>query len=474
MYIICACQRKPLPISQNGHYNANLTNGQSKLTNGISNPTFVHTETAESHPKRLSTKKKLAPPPPPTIFEQVEPIEVQHQAVIAQLDEILDKETAIAQLDEVLDNEMFNERKLSAGTLSNMSAVAPHLEDVVADVHCSDVVTPVADPKRLSFPDVSSVSLPLEPNPDHNLETSPEPPVDVENQEVEEQPSNIDNNVISGVEEMPDKNFEIPSPPDMKPLDEIRDNESRSITASEKPLNTVSSQLSQNETSESVADDRSPPPTEDMLKTVNLRHVEKKIIEIDPTDHVTASDDNLKVGTKEYKEFINLLNKRLRNTPAVPNYLAPPRKAVVIVDPKPTIPNENVIDDNIDRNEAREKLKFFYETRNARDDTKSSAQPKPILRGSKSVDESFKPSTSEDESKLPKTPLNSPRSEHKNRMANVFDSIKLKNLDDQVLKRRLSKSLGSAFTKDDDKVNHKQKMSDIFQSIKAMRRESLN
>ncbi|XP_050304475.1 high affinity cationic amino acid transporter 1 isoform X2 [Anthonomus grandis grandis] len=101
MYCACACNCKSAQKLQNGHYDSNIINGTLKHSiGGIANPPLVIRDPNGHQPK--SCKKKVAPAPPPTIFET---LEVQQEAVIAQLDEILDNEAAILQLEDSSNDE---------------------------------------------------------------------------------------------------------------------------------------------------------------------------------------------------------------------------------------------------------------------------------------------------------------------------------------------------------------------------------
>ncbi|XP_066155947.1 high affinity cationic amino acid transporter 1-like isoform X2 [Euwallacea fornicatus] len=494
MYYIGSCQPKLIPIKQqNGdNYTSNLTNGHAKASNGLSNPAFILVETNGSSPKQYSTKKKLPAPPPPTIYEQTES---QHEhEVLAELDEVLDKEVAIGQLDDVLNAEILNERKLSAGTLSNVSAVASNSEDVIADVHRADVSTPVADPKTISFPIVAR-DTPLPPdgfigsgnsqkNHDY-LQGGAESFMNGPNNSLK-RPDNKGSAGVGGVEIKSEQdsfsstNTNFPKQASQVVRYGAKENVSDASIESKKHIPPPPPLLQLANESESAAQsvEKSAMPTASNLKSVTLRHVEQQIKDVQPTDSNTASDTNLRVGSQEYKYFVDLLDNRLKNTPNRPSIYVPLTKDHVFVKPKTSERNENVIEDKIDHTDAREKLKVFYQTRNAPEAPSRSAPTVPPmrqgLRESKSVDDSLLQRTDTKSTfGARKAPLGSPLLEHKSNMENVFGSMKFKKLDDNTLKRRLSKSLSSKFAKEDDQTNHKRKMTDIFVSINALRRESV-
>ncbi|XP_066260456.1 high affinity cationic amino acid transporter 1-like isoform X2 [Euwallacea similis] len=493
MYYIGACQRKSIPIKQQngGNYSSNLTNGHMKASNGLSNLAFVPIETKGSSPKPYSTKRKLPAPLPPTIYEQTES---QHeQEVLAELDEVLDKEVAIAQLDDVLNAEMLNKRKLSDGTLSNRSAVTSYSEDVIADVHRADVSTPVVDPKIISLPLVRNT--PLTQNglimassnsQQHHddLLDRPESFVD----ELNISKKRLDDKgsaYVGGVEKTSEQDgldstkVDFPKEASQLVKCDAKENVSEATVELQKHV-PLPPPLQLADESEPGAQHLEKPsmPTAAKLKSVTLRHIEHQIKDVEPTDSNTASDTNLRVGSQEYKYFVNLLDDRLKKTPNRPSIHIPLPKDHVIVEPKTPEPNENVIQDKINQTDAKEKLKMFYQTRNAFElsfgGAPSVSPVRPKLRESKSIDGSLlQRMNTKSTFDTRKTPLSSPLLEHKSKMESVFDNMKLKKLDDNALKRRLSKSLSSGFTKEEDRTDHKRKMTDIFVSINALRRESV-
>ncbi|KAL1491877.1 hypothetical protein ABEB36_012406 [Hypothenemus hampei] len=480
MYYICACVQKPLAASssmkaQNGlHYTTNITiNGNSKSTSalGLSNPSF-----AQDEPEvKRQFKKKLAPAPPATIFEQNESTDAQHEAAIAQLDEILENEEAIGHLDLSYDN---SSRKLSEESLPN---VASRPDDVVeADVHCEDVLTPVADPVDPMFPVLSlnsntsierienqsfagkstdnfSALNQEDINEEGKTDSKIQKDIDEENDEVKPitafdisgEVSSIEEAVVGNTEEQNDQ-LSTKEPSDfVVPMSPPISNENTFEIGNKKEEPESNKILYDNPITVPISD-------KEALKTVRLRHVNNELKKIEPVVNENASDDNLKTGSEEYKSFVENLNDVLKR-PVVPSYYYVAPKKPPPAEPKEILPNENVIEDNINQAEVKEMLTVLYANRQ---------ELRVPLNTSKSVNESrlhnANNQTKEDSLQ-----------DHKKKMENVFNSIRLKKLDNEDMhsKRRLSKSLGSSFVKDTDDTDHKRNMENIFKNIKALRKE---
>lgn len=229
-------------------------------------------------------------------------------------------------------------------------------------------------------------------------------------------------------------------------------------------------------------------PTEEALKSVTLRHVKSVIKNIIPTLNQNASDSNLKAGSDQYKFFSENLNNKLKVRPRVAFF--PVIQTHVVTVPKEVKfkHNEDVIEEQIDREGAKVKLQEFLKNDSARNFMNESTKYNDIKNGSsENVDNSFIKKSEEDpdtglknrdesglnhkdESEL-KDADDSGFMEHQNKMKKVFSSMKLKNSNNEVQTRRLSKSLGSSFIKEDHHGAHRQKMGDIFKSIHALKTE---
>lgn len=515
----------------------------------MSNLTFVPDEPKEIATKEKTLKRKALAPPPP-LSQQKETIEVQQQAVIAQLDEILDKEVAIAQLDDILNNETcrISDRKLSAGTLSNMSNVTSRVEDVVADVHRANVSTPIAVPKNPPFLNVYDtpsgrldansntyivdnnndiVNVPENNNTSNSEVDKIEPALeDIDNPSLTDSNVNFDDKNAQnelkqesvGTADEPKEiassatlnTSSVPSVESIEKESERNDGPADNATIPKAPDFNFNNDKAESSPKVSFAestkaqDDNatvsSAVPTREALKSVTLRKVQKQIKEIEDDDNANARDDNLKVGSEEYKAFIKNLDNKLKRVTVIPSLYQVPRKDVIIK-PKEVAPNENVIEEKINKEDAREKLKSFIESSVLGDGVPARevqlGSPRRVLREedrSKSVDESLLQKKSDKiEIGLDEIPENSNTGNNveesdstgevksvslvasdfdiKGDMENVFHSIRLRRLetkDDQHLKRRLSRSLGSSFAKEDDKNEHKRKMGDIFKTIKSL------
>ncbi|CAG9760634.1 unnamed protein product [Ceutorhynchus assimilis] len=463
MYYFCTFIQKPLKTLQNqiatSKYTSNLA---------MANPVFVMNEPEKK--QKIITKKK-APAPPPTIFEQPETLEMQQEAVIAQLDKILEKESIIDQDDDISNNETIrvnDNRKLSAGTLSNMSAMASSTESVVADVHCANVVNSGCNPKGIHFPILCNpmttrADIPEILNND-NDNKSPKEILGLDTKNSDEEKIENINELNSEREEAElEVNNEIQQASEgdtQKNLEENKNkNDQEKFTDIKEPKNTelkepltvtlppiVPPVIEPTKVS-------SPVPTEELLKTVTLKQVVREIRKIEPTYNQNASENNLRVGSGEYKNFIRDLEDRLTRSSSVsPTFYVAPKKEALQA--KKVVRNENVVEEPIDQVEAKKRLKLFYasKTENPR-----------LLLSSKSVD-----------AKSSNFPIDNSFSDHKEKMESVFNSIKLKqleNLDDKNSKRKLSRSLGVGFAKEDQQSDNQQKIADLFKDIRAMRKE---
>lgn len=362
MYYICACIPKAAPTPKLRA--TNFTNGHAKPE------------------PRVQSKKKPAPSPPAAL----QPLELQQEDALAHLDRVLDTEA--------------DRLSSCSGQMSNVSAVASRSESVVADVHCPDVVSFVADsepiprPLSLDIPSLDSGIGDSTPNLiEHVLtDTAPEPengnigldndgnntpvgneeekrednsPLDNEKEKYENN-SALDNEGEKHETNLPLVNVE-GEPEDKNPS---VDNVGEEGGELREPLNVVPpSPFQPDVIVDSFIDDKdenspvaSAVPSADYLKTVNLRHVQTQLKELEPEGNLNASDNNLKVGSAEYQNFIRDLNSRLQRSPVSAAVYVPSSKTP----PTPTLigPNENVLEEPIDRREATEKLRSFYAAKN--------------------------------------------------------------------------------------------------------------
>ncbi|XP_048519072.1 high affinity cationic amino acid transporter 1 [Dendroctonus ponderosae] len=330
MYYICACIPKATPSPKS--HATNFTNGHAK-----------------QETRAVQSKKKAAPPPP----TMLEPLEVQQEDALAHLDRVLDTEA------DRLSN--------CSGKMSNVSAVASRSESVVADVHCPDVVSLVAGSEPI--PHLLSDT----PSLDSGIGDSTPNLIEAVEPLTEEAPSGLDNvksldnvEVAQAVEKPPIHNVEVAQEDEDEdpPVDNVDDMEREEpdvvpIPPSE-PVAVV----------EPFTDDEGKEApvaipavlSADYLKTVNLRHVQTQLKELEPEGNPNASDNNLKVGSAEYQNFIRDLNSRLQRSPVSAAIYVPASKPTPA--PTPIAPNENVLEEPIDRRDATEKLRSFYAAKN--------------------------------------------------------------------------------------------------------------
>ncbi|XP_076251381.1 high affinity cationic amino acid transporter 1 isoform X1 [Rhynchophorus ferrugineus] len=479
MYV-CVCSHKVHHKHVNGtNYSANIAHEHTKMLNGFSNLTFQPEET-----KNDTKKIKIAPSPP--IMELNENIDIQ-DAVIAQLDQVLEKAVLNDWTEDSLNDDIsrINDRKLSAGSVSNVSVVmSSSLENVIVDVHCVDI--------NVNSPSNYDSDITLEAKEDMSNENNI-----IADQEVEETPVTQNVIVLSPMEYA----HEIQKPKNSindqnqigiinddrdelliekslsKKFDEKINNEHRADVVKEiirqssivriddnvniHEINNSNSDIDEesaavtsknnNMPSENSATSESGKPTVHDLRSVTLRKVQKAIKEADPVLNENASDNNLKAGTEEFKNFLKKLDSKLKTRSVPPNY--PFKSYIPLSKPKDVKPNENVIEEKIDTIEARNKLKVFLENENYR---KSAGD---VQKGDTTPNVLY-------ETKNPLTIQEMAFKEHKIKMQNVFSSIKFKdNKKHDELSRRLSKSLGSSLLKED----HKIKMQDIFKSIESLK-----
>lgn len=511
-------QNKNVSNKSSIDYNVTMVhNKQNGKVNGINNKAFINDEDVPSQlsveNEHKNSKKKAAPQPP---AQANGIIDNEIPAEITRLDEIL--EAAASSIDDSV-----IERKLSVDTVSNMSDFVPHEENVVADVHRDNVITPAnskapsfSSYKKDSFSDSNEQSyLNLDSKIDYkSLENDSKVASDIIMQnEVQKEAPDIDN--IQTLEDLPSPVVEKNAPVE----DEIvRDNDSESIkNATTERSSNVSfiptpppSPTSPILKTKEEKTDRAPVPppiltpmlsveevkaivrpTSSNLRSVTLRPTKQRE-ELKQNNRYEPGEDNLKVGSDKYKHFLQNLSGKLQNMNVVPNYMAyiktPSNKPLPKNDKEEhepneneRKPNENVLEDNINKIDAMEKLGSFISdpSRNRgilgninllNDIPAVNNEEKNEQNVIKNNDEKNSESP-EDDDKISNSTSDSDFMEHKDRMQNVFRSMNLKKADslrdpDQVESRNV-KSLGPSFL--DDKSKHRQAMGEIFKSIEQRR-----
>lgn len=503
----------------------------------------------DDYGKTVEMKRKKKAPEPPISDEKSEAIEIQQE--LEKFDEMLD---------EVANTLDINCRKTSAGTIS-VSDFVLREENVVADVHCDNVITlanpisPIDSPAIIVNTKTENVvSNQVEtktPTENDSTEISNQvgtksPPTENDSTETplfgSEQlvipPSGLDINQsklylkklgsggFSGpidrpisfistsgsdqelVEASPFTLTPTPTPPpsiNISPISSPNiDNYVPYIIPPPPPPLPVDILDTKNIHSENKKNIRETLPrvTSNKIKEVTLRPTRKK--EATKEVQFEPDDDNLKIGSDRTKSFMEDLNNKLINMNAVANVLptnvAPIKKGPAPPPPK-TEKNENVIEESINKNEAKEKLGLFVNSRISVMDpkkTKDSEKTKSYLGESNIVNysELNNDDTSElnndniqesnndtPEPKNDNTENNSSADNigdneensylvHQNRMKNVFRSMKSLDLS----KKQPSSALRNVKTMDHrlDETKHKQAMSEIFKSIQVRRKESAN
>ncbi|CAG9864859.1 unnamed protein product [Phyllotreta striolata] len=417
-------------------------------------------------PETLPKKKKRAPQPPP-IDDKPEVIEIEQE---------------LQKFDEMLEEVERDDRKSSIGSVSVCDV--PCKENVVADVHCDNVVTP---------------AIPASPAPLFACQVDQIEPNDIQNEGDHLDADNItqqeEDIVILTPEHKPINpfsslrrplSFTSISDPDHKIIEAI----SNGIMPT--PTPPPSPDLTREETSIPVPPPL-PPPSEVIAPTKIKKNTREtlprvtsnkiKEVTLRPTRQQPKQEevgfepgnDNIKISSLSSKSFLKNLNSKLTRLNLQPNYIAP-----VIQLERGSAPstlkyekNENVIEDSINKDDAKEKLELFVDSRlslaepakKAPSENSRIAYPDPLETNGTSdgnlengVD---RLGNNEGEDYLA----------HQIRMKNVFRSMKSVDQSKEKPKEsRIVKSLHLA--RDDDALNHRQAMSEIFKSIEIRRKDS--
>ncbi|CAH1119164.1 unnamed protein product [Phaedon cochleariae] len=427
-------------------------NGLYFSNNGFEDDTLKVTGTGE-------TKKKRAPSPPRKSEDKTIEIQQELQKLDRMLDEVLDKSIL--------------ERSVSISSVS-VSDVPLREESVVADVHRDNVISFVE-------PDPS-------PSPPAFV-AAPSPPVtpaasQIPLEESEDGKTNLQTS------------FEVSSPPDTPPTlqtsfeesEDEKDNPQTSPDGSEDEKTPPPSPIGSEEV---VAPPPPPFPPPDVGKVVrlpritagNLQRTTLKSVEIRKKEkdaEFEPDDDNLRVGSNKTKSFMENLEGKLKKIRfSSPPYVNYEKKLVVPVEP--TVEkkkNENVIEESIDKNEAKAKLGLFVNAR-----LSGLGSPEKV-RTSKSLIENVDvtsegpiievetPVVGEPENNsevvAEKNILNEDFMAHKGRMNTIFRSINLKSLE-SLKKPEFSRDVKTLGHKIDDKAKHRQAMNEIFRTIELRR-----
>lgn len=504
-------------------------NNQNGKVNGINNKAFVNDENVVSQlgvENESKNYKKKPAPQPPAQSSAISDNEIPPE--ITKLDEILEAAA------NSIDNSVI-ERKLSADTVSNVSDFVSHEENVVAVVHRDNVVTP-ANSNAPSFSSDKKDSIPNGNeyfNPDDKIdeklveneyeipsdiivppaeneyeipsdiivtnEVQKEAPIENEyikvledspSPEPEEQPpienDNVKDSDTESIKEDPTKRASeaslIPTPPPSptSPILKPKRRESNNMPA---PPPLITPMLSMGEVKSIVR------PTTSSLRSVTLKPTKQKE-EVKQEDRYEPGEENLKVGSDKYKHFLQNLNGKLQNINFVPSFIPYAKKTYDKPAPKEESedrkPNENVVEDSINKLDAMEKLGSFI-TNPSRNkgilgNINNVLNEKPITDDERksSNDEinndngtNFTADPEEEDKMSTSTDRTSDSDfmEHKNRMQNVFRSMKMDaGKDSEFDRSRFVKSLGPSAL-GDDKSRHRQAMGEIFKSIKLRRRQ---
>ncbi|KAJ8917752.1 hypothetical protein NQ315_005203 [Exocentrus adspersus] len=538
-------------VSNKSSINNNITMVHSKQNgnlNGISNKAFVDDETVRGVDAEngFGSKKRPAPQPP---NQSNGYLDNEISVEITKLDEILD-EAANA-----IDNNAI-ERKLSVDTMSNASELVSREENVIAVVHRDNVITPAnSHPSSLSSDKKDSLPSSNEPltfkidnNNIENVQTeNASAPILVVQNEIQNEAPNEDTNassennlepVVNGVtpaiedksnlSPVQNESYEAvanfaPPPPPLPPLSDtitLYKNEGAANHLPVPPSQPPPLPLPPPRVEEEKNDETLPSkninlpvasqtlhiggnavvrPTSSNLRSVTLRPTKyrgKSKDEEEEDEKYVPGEENLKPGTEQYKHFLENLGGKLQKPISVPSFIPYVRKTYT----NPASPtetkrqsNEDVIDDNINTSDAAEKLSSFIS-----DPTRNKGilgQIDRILSSDKSTADDEEPTKDEEvkgteivdneiyvaDPKDVQRSLSSGRvadndfMEHKNRMQNVFRSMNLKKMDSfkdpNHVENRNVKSLGHNFVVD-DKTKHRQAMGEIFKSINLRRKDS--
>lgn len=486
------------------------TNQNGKV-NGINNKAFVDDNAISQLDVEnviKSIKKKPAPLPS---MQDIGNLDNEIPPEITKLDEIL--EAAANSIDDSV-----IERKLSADTVSNVSDFVSHEESVVAVVHRDNVVTP-ANSNAPSFSsdkkDSFSNDEPSPLNRDRKIEEKPaenenEIPLDsIIQVEIQKEPPGVDDDIQvlrdsdsaelddqASVENENLKDAEsesledditkrsskaslIPTPPP-SPTSPVLKPKKEENSNMPPPPPLIAPMLSMEEVKPIIR------PTRSNLRSVTLKPTKQRK-EIKQEDNYEPGEENLKVGSDKYKHFLQNLNGKLQNIPIIPSYIPYIKKTYNKPAPKVEDEehkaNENVVEDSINKLDAMEKLDSFISdpsrNRGILGNINNILNEKQAADNEtedeiKSNDNEINTSNPEDDDKMSSGTDRTSDSdfiEHKNRMRNVFRSMKMDAGKDSDFDRgRYVKSLGPS-SLGDDKSRHRQAMGEIFKSIKLRKRQ---
>lgn len=218
--------------------------------------------------------------------------------------------------------------------------------------------------------------------------------------------------------------------------------------------------------------------TSSAIKGVTLKSWRKRN-EKAQTEYV-PDDENLKLKSEKAKDFKEQLNNKLstnfpRYTPFL-KYRAPLPPKDIVPTPKEPQKNENVIEESISKERAREKLGLYINTRltNSFNNNISSNEDRNSLEVTDIPLPNSRPTSLEiaqsDEIKHVVETVDDSYLAHQNRMKNVFRSMRMVDTSKEINSpTRIVKSLDH---KIDDHAKHRQAMSDIFDTINLRRKES--
>ena len=450
----------------------------------------------------ISTKTKKGPAPPPPTLKNIE-------ATIADLDEMLENEEA----------NITTDRKYSADSMSLASNVLRE-ENVQADVHCSDVpLTPAKDEPPLCQSSDVTCSEPVS----HNSDVTNAHVADTTDSAVLESEDTVQNDdaepaaVVVGIPLIPEEPEE-PEEQDpvvkiaLMPEDAHVEEEQEEPPTEEQSLivntNETISQESQpvpveNETTteetEKIIEESEPknpvipppPPLTEEMETFNdtprphfdknvfsgvkLRSIHDRKPETPPIDYsrqnstVGPAETNLKFGTQEYKEFIEQLDQKLQQGYIPAHVAVELKKKPVLKNTASHIANEDVVNDSIDRDDAKKKLALFLERTNS--------LPAFTVRNGPNSDRKYiGKKINEVESDL-----SDYKEQHRQNMENIFRSVRLRK-EDSFKNTSRSDDLTNASpgphekkakeNEDIDRSEQRKNMDAIFQSIRLMKVDS--
>uniref|UniRef100_A0A6P7GJA4 High affinity cationic amino acid transporter 1-like isoform X1 n=1 Tax=Diabrotica virgifera virgifera TaxID=50390 RepID=A0A6P7GJA4_DIAVI len=510
--------------SQNPEVTETKVKPNEPLANGTSNGgehyydnvAFVEelTANAETVPK----KKKKAPVAPPVLEDKIE------DKIIGELDEMLDKVAKDLEFD----------RKSSVGSVSvSMSRE----ENVVADVHCDNVLNPAVpsppDPKLerpttlalttnvnddVESAEVQKNAVELRRSSSVDSPAPPDTPVSFKSAPVssDDDPTASPEQISPTPTPPPSANvsplptpklvtFTIPPPPPI-PMPEIVQ-ESKNITKQEaqeeekeNKHNSTLPRITSNDpempeiipeskdiTEQEALKDKEqkenkhkstlPRINSNDIKRITLKSIAKKRVQIEDQNKADEpDDDNLKLGSERAKSFKEKLSNKLAEVPMTPFYIMPRKKQAAPKPPQEHKKNENVLEESINKDQAREKLGLFVTSRLSWLDPSKEGSPVTSAPPSPNVEIDL-PSTPSPETHDVDEPIveavDKDYMAHQNRMKNVFRSLKVGELTKEPnTSERNFKSLDHREHKVDDKDKHKQAMSEIFKTIQLRRKAS--